>query len=144
MPGDVGETPTLSTNGECYWGTADDLQSTAKGSIPLFSTMSNRTAYIDVDDTLVHTFGSKRIPLTHTIDFVRKLKADGVTLYCWSKAGASYAKATAKELNIEDCFEAFLTKPDVLIDDLKSSKWISKEVHPNACFALTIEELFEK
>jgi len=114
------------------------------GSIPIFSTMQNRTVYIDVDDTLVHTFGTKRIPLTHTIDFVRKLKESGVTLYCWSKAGAVYAKATAEELNLINCFDGFLTKPDVVIDDLLFKKWISKEIHPNACFVLTVEELFDK
>lgn len=106
--------------------------------------MQNKTVYIDVDDTLVRTFGTKRIPMTHTIVFTKKLKNAGATLYCWSKAGGAYAKKIAEEFEIADCFDGFLTKPDIVIDDCLFDKWISKEIHPNACFALTVEELFKQ
>ncbi len=35
-------------------------------------------AYVDVDDTLVRSFGSKRIPMTEMVRHVRELKRAGV------------------------------------------------------------------
>ena len=67
--------------------------------------------YIDIDDTLVRSFGSKRIPMTDMVALVPKLKDHGATLYCWSGGGAEYARSTAEELGIADCFVAFLPKP---------------------------------
>jgi hydroxymethylpyrimidine pyrophosphatase-like HAD family hydrolase len=37
--------------------------------------------YVDVDDTLVRTAGTKRIPMPRTIDRVRELHTDGHELY---------------------------------------------------------------
>lgn len=87
--------------------------------------------YVDVDDTLVRTFGSKRIPIARVVEHVRKLHAEGAVLYCWSSGGASYARKSAEELGIEECFLAFLPKPNVLIDDQSVSEWrLCLEVHP--------------
>ena len=36
-------------------------------------------AYVDVDDTLIRSFGSKRIPMTEMVAFVRSLKQQGAT-----------------------------------------------------------------
>lgn len=44
--------------------------------------------YVDVDDTLVRSFGSKQIAMSATQDYVRKLKKAGASLYCWSSGGA--------------------------------------------------------
>src|SRR5258708_30673023 len=74
-------------------------------------------AYVDVDDTLVRSIGSKRIPLPHVVRHVRELFEQGVELYLWSTGGAEYARNTAHELGIENCFRAFLPKPHVIIDD---------------------------
>jgi hypothetical protein len=54
--------------------------------------------YVDVDDTLMRTFGSKRIPMTPVVNHVRQLKAEGATLYCWSSGGAEYAQSSAQDL----------------------------------------------
>lgn len=43
--------------------------------------------YVDVDDTLVRTFGTKRIPLGTTVGHIKALAADGAVLYCWSSGG---------------------------------------------------------
>jgi len=53
---------------------------------------SKRIIYIDVDDTLVRTFGTKQIPMTSCVDYVRRMYAAGH-------------------------FLAFLPKPDVVLDD---------------------------
>ena len=98
--------------------------------------------YVDVDDTLVRSAGTKRMPIPSVVLHVKQLAAQGgVELYCWSTAGAGYARATAKELGIEELFVAFLPKPNVLIDDQEISVWKRfVEVHPLAIAAQGVEE----
>jgi predicted ABC-type ATPase len=69
------------------------------------------SVFVDVDDTLVRSAGSKRIPIAAVVDRVRALKQAGATLYCWSRGGAEYARASALEVGLEDCFVSFLPKP---------------------------------
>jgi hypothetical protein len=87
------------------------------------ATGRNLVAYVDIDDTLVRSFGSKRIPMTEVIRHVRSLSDDGVVLYAWSTGGGEYARRSAAELGIEACFVAFLPKPDVMIDDQAPADW---------------------
>ena len=79
-------------------------------------------AYVDVDDTLVRSFGSKRIPMTEMVNHVRELHRDGIVLYAWSSGGGDYARHAARELGVEDCFAAFLPKPNI-IDDQSPAQW---------------------
>jgi hypothetical protein len=79
--------------------------------------------YFDVDDTLVRSAGTKRIPIPFAIASVRRLKAAGARLYLWSAGGAEYARASAIELQIADCFEAFLPKPSAIVDDQHITEW---------------------
>jgi cation transport ATPase len=79
--------------------------------------------YIDVDDTLIRSAGTKRIPMPRVVDKIRKLHREGATLYLWSSGGAEYAKSSAEELGISDCFVGFLPKPTVIIDDQQVSDW---------------------
>jgi hydroxymethylpyrimidine pyrophosphatase-like HAD family hydrolase len=92
-----------------------------------------KTIYVDVDDTLVRSVGTKRIPMPGVVANVRKLYADGAEMYLWSSGGAEYARASAKELNLEDCFVAFLPKPTSYIDDQPVGEWrFCKHVYPTA------------
>jgi hypothetical protein len=79
--------------------------------------------YVDVDDTLVRTVGTKRIPIAGAVDHVRSLHADGAQLYCWSSGGGEYARSIAEDLGIAGCFVAFLPKPHVLLDDQPVGDW---------------------
>jgi len=101
-------------------------------------------AYVDIDDTLVRTFGSKRIPMTGMVRHVRELKEAGVALFAWSTGGGDYACESATELGIEDCFNAFLPKPNVIIDDQSPSDW-RRTVHkfPGAAPSKTVGEYGE-
>jgi phosphoglycolate phosphatase-like HAD superfamily hydrolase len=86
----------------------------------------NHTAqavFVDVDDTLVRSSGAKRIPMPQVIAAVRRLHAQGARLFLWSTGGADYAQATARDLGLESCFVAFLSKPDVYIDDQAAAAW---------------------
>jgi predicted HAD superfamily phosphohydrolase YqeG len=97
--------------------------------------------YVDVDDTLVRSVGSKRIPMPATVDHIRQLAQDGAELYLWSRGGAAYARAAAEELGLSDCFRAFLPKPNVVIDDESIVTWRSfLEVHPSSCRGVTTDE----
>jgi hydroxymethylpyrimidine pyrophosphatase-like HAD family hydrolase len=85
--------------------------------------MRQRIVFVDVDETLVRSVGTKRIPMPPVIARVRELHQQGVALYLWSSGGADYARASAVELGIEDCFLAFLPKPDAYIDDQSVQEW---------------------
>lgn len=91
-----------------------------------------RTVFIDVDDTLVRSVGAKRIPIPAVIEGVRRLKSDGAMIYLWSSGGADYWRATASELGISDCIEAYLPKPTIYVDDQPVNEWRScSHVYPS-------------
>ena len=96
--------------------------------------------FIDVDDTLIRSAGSKRIPVSGMSEHVRALARDGAVLYCWSSGGADYAREVVTELGLADLFIGFLPKPQVIIDDQNVSAWRrTVQVQPGRCAALTIE-----
>lgn len=76
-----------------------------------------------------------------TVKLVRALRVHGATLYLWSRGGATYAEEVAKELRIDDCFTAFLPKPDLLLDDASVEDWSAVELHPAECSGITVEEV---
>lgn len=89
--------------------------------------------FVDVDDTLIRSVGAKRIPMPGVVASIRALHADGAEMYLWSSGGAEYARASAKELNLEECFVAFLPKPTSYIDDQPVNEWrFCKHVYPAA------------
>ncbi|RJF71309.1 DUF705 domain-containing protein [Deinococcus cavernae] len=94
--------------------------------------MAKQVIYVDVDETLVRNYGRSRIPIPAVIAYVRQLFENGAELYCWSSGGAEYARESAREVGLEDCFTAFLPKPHVMIDDQPVSDWRRLVyVHPN-------------
>src|SRR5258705_212232 len=60
-------------------------------------------AFVDVDDTLVRSTGSKRIPIPAVLQRVRDLHSAGACLYCWSAGGSEYAHAAAVGLGVAEC-----------------------------------------
>ncbi|PUB79806.1 MAG: hypothetical protein DBO99_03080 [gamma proteobacterium symbiont of Ctena orbiculata] len=101
--------------------------------------------YVDVDETFVRNYGVKRIAMPNVIKHIQELKNQGAIIYCWSSGGSEYAKKSAIEFGIDDCFEGFLPKPEVSIDDLSFFKWRNLlEVHPNECDGKTIEYYRQK
>ena len=88
--------------------------------------------YVDVDETLIRNYGQSRIPMPQVIRHVRELFEQGAELYCWSSGGGNYARQSAEECKIADCFIAFLPKPQVILDDQNFPDWRKlKYVHPN-------------
>lgn len=94
--------------------------------------MSKSVVYFDVDDTLVRSAGTKRVPIPAVVERVRSLHARGITLYLWSSGGDDYARSTAAELGIAHCFAGFLPKPTHIVDDQHITQWRDlMHVHPN-------------
>jgi len=81
--------------------------------------------------------------MSASLEAVRRLHALGVPLYCWSSGGAAYARASAEELGLQDCFLAYLPKPKALFDDVLFQKWEVVELHPNQCLGKTDQELLQ-
>ena len=108
---------------------------------PLDDRGERLVVFVDVDDTLVRSAGTKRIPIPHVVHHVRDLALGGAELYLWSRAGAEYARATAAELGLTDCFRAFLPKPNIVLDDEGFASWRSiAEIHPSSCHGLGIDD----
>jgi len=101
--------------------------------------------YVDVDETFVRNYGTKRIPMPAVLAHIKELKEQGAVMYCWSSGGADYAEKSAIEFGIEHCFVGFLPKPDLAIDDLAFNEWRGLlQVHPNGCPDNTIESYKKK
>jgi hypothetical protein len=101
--------------------------------------------YVDVDDTLVRSIGCKRIVIPEAVQHVRELKAAGAVLYCWSSGGGDYARSTAEACGIANCFEAFLPKPDVMLDDQATSDWRPLvTIHPAQCRGVSVDEYWRR
>jgi hypothetical protein len=79
--------------------------------------------YVDVDDTLVRSAGTKTIPIPNVVEQVKQLAAAGAQMYCWSTVGADYARSTAQKLGVDRYFVGFLPKPNILIDDQAITDW---------------------
>ena len=101
--------------------------------------------YVDVDETFVRNYSTKRVPMPPVIEHLKELKERGAVMYCWSSGGAEYAQTSAREFGIEHCFVGFLPKPEVVLDDMQFSQWRNLlEVHPNECPDNTIETYREQ
>jgi hydroxymethylpyrimidine pyrophosphatase-like HAD family hydrolase len=79
--------------------------------------------FVDVDDTLVRSVGTKRIPMPAVIAQIRRLHESGATIYMWSSGGAEYCRGTADELGLSECVAGFLPKPTKYIDDQPVHEW---------------------
>lgn len=101
--------------------------------------------FVDVDETLVHNIGTKQIPKPAVINHVKNLAKEGAILYCWSSGGGEYARDVTRGLRIDDLFQGFLPKPDVMIDDTVLSEWkYLLEVHPNQCSTESVDSYRDK
>ena len=119
---------------------AEGGRNIAHGSVVeiIDQTMTNPTiskesvVFVDVDDTLIRSFGTKQIPIPNVVRYVREMFDAGHLLYCWSRGGANYSREVAVKLGIADCFVCFLPKPDIVLDDRLHELLNHCEfIHPN-------------
>ena len=89
----------------------------------------------------MRNYGNARIPIPVVIRHVRSLFEQGADLYCWSSGGAAYARSSAEEMGIGECFRGYVPKPQVMIDDQNVSDWRRLiQVHPNGCDGQTVQD----
>ena len=97
--------------------------------------------YVDVDDTLIRSYGTKRIPIPAVIKHIREIYEQGAVLYCWSSGGSEYARRSAEEFGIADCFVTFLPKPNILLDDQDIMEWRRfSQIRPANCVTRTVKD----
>jgi phosphoglycolate phosphatase-like HAD superfamily hydrolase len=77
--------------------------------------MKNANIFVDVDLTLIDSNGKL---LADAPAALTNLKSKGCHLFLWSTNGADYARKIAKLYRLEDLFEGFAAKPDIIIDDM--------------------------
>ncbi|MGC4120771.1 MAG: HAD family hydrolase [Myxococcales bacterium] len=102
---------------------------------------SRPAVFVDLDDTLVRSAGTKRIPMTSMLELVRSLHERGAVLFLWSRGGSGYARTVAEELKVADCFQAFLPKPQILLDDAEVGQWGMTKLHPSQCQGMSADEV---
>ena len=102
--------------------------------------------YVDVDETLMRHYGTRQIPIPSVIKQVKALYKQGAELYCWSSMGAAYARQAAETCGVAHCFQAFLPKPQVIVDDQQPKAWRKiLHVHPSQCSSqTTVDEYREE
>ena len=66
----------------------DAAQARLRDPAPAQAEEPKLVAFVDVDDTLVRSVGSKRIPIPHVVQRVRELHSSVAQLTCWSTGGA--------------------------------------------------------
>ena len=77
--------------------------------------MKNANVFVDVDLTLVDADGRL---LDGARDALSRLKDRGCHLFLWSTGGAEYCRKVARVNGLEDLFDGFVAKPDIIIDDM--------------------------
>lgn len=104
----------------------------------MFKLSDQRTAYFDVDETLVmwDTENARAIDLVWIapapdslvgglkvarnekhIDILKQLKQIGWNIVVWSQGGSDHAERAIEALGIEEYVDAILPKPELIVDD---------------------------
>jgi ribonucleotide monophosphatase NagD (HAD superfamily) len=77
--------------------------------------MKNANIFVDVDLTLID---ANRKIRPGAAEALTQLKDKGCHLFLWSTNGADYARKIAQINSLEEFFEGFSAKPDIIIDDM--------------------------
>lgn len=74
-----------------------------------------RAVAVDIDGTLVGGDGQLN---TGVVDWCRARKAVGFELILWSARGVNYAQSVVFKFGLEGLFDAIISKPGYILDDL--------------------------
>lgn len=77
--------------------------------------MKNANIFVDVDLTLIDSNGNIFAGARPALE---QLKGAGCHLFLWSSVGTEYAMKVAKRHQLDDLFEGYSAKPDIVIDDM--------------------------
>jgi hydroxymethylpyrimidine pyrophosphatase-like HAD family hydrolase len=87
-----------------------------------------KTIAVDVDGTLIHGSSVNE----SLIAWLRVRKEEGHELILWSARGREHARRAARVTETESLFDAIISKPGRIVDDLGWSwiKW-TQIIHPS-------------
>ena len=77
--------------------------------------MKNANIFTDVDLTLVDSQGRL---LEGAREALQRFCDEGCHLFLWSSVGVDYCRKVAALHNLNDFFEGYASKPDIIIDDM--------------------------
>ena len=80
--------------------------------------MKNANVFVDVDLTLVDANGRL---LDGAREALQRLQDEGCHLFLWSSVGMDYARKVAALHGLAELFEGYVSKPDIVIDDMPST-----------------------
>ena len=117
--------------------------STLGGQCALLSTVRNANIFIDVDLTLVDAEGRL---LDGAREALQRFRDEGCHLFLWSSVGVDYARKIAALHQLEDFFEGYASKPDIIIDDMPSTAQAPfvYNVHDERSWQSLAERIIEK
>lgn len=105
--------------------------------------MSKRTLviYVDVDDTLIRTLGTKRVPIPTAISHVRALHTQGAVLYL-SAVAVNNMLGECARYGYRGMLRRILAKTsNSKFDDQQVSEWrYCRTVHPSNCGETSMED----
>lgn len=88
----------------------------------MFVLKSDKTLFVDVDNTLVIWEGTTYRPHRGHIDLIKRFHARGQAVVVWSAGGFSWALRVVQELGLESYVSAVLSKPSWWADDLAANE----------------------
>ena len=80
--------------------------------------MKNANVFVDVDLTLIDASGKL---LAGAREALQRLHDEGCHLFLWSTGGTEYCRKVANLHGLQELFEGFTAKPDIVIDDMPST-----------------------
>lgn len=102
---------------------------------------STRSVWYDVDNTLVfslreypHQISNEIVKINgrkfwvHVphVETIKDFKARGHTVVIWSAGGAEWAEMVVKALQLEDCVDLVISKPDWFVDDKPANMFMAE------------------
>lgn len=88
----------------------------------MFVLKSDKTVFVDVDETLVMWEGTSYRPHLAHIELIKRFHARNQPVIIWSHGGYEWALRIVKELELEPYVSAVISKPAWWIDDLAASE----------------------
>jgi hydroxymethylpyrimidine pyrophosphatase-like HAD family hydrolase len=88
--------------------------------IDMYVLKSDKTLFVDVDDTLVIWEGESYRPHKKHVELIKRFHKRNQPVVVWSAGGWEWAERIVKELGLEPYVTAIMSKPVWWIDDLKA------------------------
>lgn len=83
----------------------------------MFVIESDKTLFVDVDDTLVMWNGHTYTPHLEHIELIKRFKERRQPVIVWSAGGYEWALRVVQELKLEQYITAVMAKPEWWMDD---------------------------